>query len=176
MMKEMTIPERVIGSAASPIKTICVKSGFALGPAGSLLKSARPLRIEIEGLRLLSPAQIKDLLNSRRSIEEIKMLIEEEVNPSFIYRGQMIIDREQFWLVDVDYRSEDSGTVLKADLAEVRRGREGFWSSEAAGEVIGRIETKETTEGVGDAAGTLLIREGILSGRYKVHLSTPPGD
>ncbi len=176
MMKEMTIPERVIGSSASPIKTICVKSGFALGPAGSFFKSARPLRIEIEGLRLLSPAQIKDLLNARRSIEEIKMLIEEEANPSFIYRGNMTVDRERFRLVDVDFRSEGSETLLKADLAEVRKGPESIWSSEVVGDVIGRIETKEMAEGVGDAAGTLLIREGNLSGKYKVHLNAPFGD
>ncbi|HOO53108.1 MAG TPA: hypothetical protein PLM24_02395 [Methanothrix sp.] len=167
MMKNVTIPESVMGSSAAPIKTVWVKSGFALGPAGSFFKSARPLRIEIEGMRLLSPAQIKDLLQNRKSIEEIKMLIEEEANPSFIYRGKMKLDGESYRLVDVDLRSMDSETVLKADLAEIRWGREAIWSSEAAGDVVGRIETKE---GIGDARGTLMINQGTLSGRYKVHL------
>jgi hypothetical protein len=173
MMKNMTIPESMMGSSATPMKAVCVKSGFALGPAGSFFKSARPLRIEIEGLRLLSPAQIKDLLQNRKSIEEIKMLIEEEANPSFIYRGKMRLDGKCFRLVDVDFRSWDSETVLKADLAEIREGREGIWSSEAAGGVVGRIETKETKEGVGDARGTLMINQGTLSGRYTVHLDAP---
>ncbi len=170
MMKNMTIPESLMDSSAAPIKTVCVKSGFALGPAGSFFKSARPLRIEIEGLRLLSPAQIKDLLQNRKSIEEIKMLIEEEANPSFIYQGKMRLGRESYRLVDVDFRSWDSETVLRADLAEIRGGREGIWSSEAAGDVLGRIETKETKEGVGDGRGTLMINQGTLSGRYTVHL------
>lgn len=167
MIKNMTIPESLMGSSATPIKTVCVISGFALGPAGSFFKSARPLRIEIEGLRLLSPAQIKDLLQNRKSFEEIKMLIEEESNPSFIYRGKMRLDTESYSLVDVDSRSWDSDTVLKADLAEIRGGREGIWSSETAGDVVGRIETKD---GVGDARGTLMINQGTLSGRYTVHL------
>lgn len=170
MMKNMTIPESMMGSSAAPIKTVLAKSGFALGPAGSFFKSARPLRIEIEGLRLLSPAQIKALLQNRKSIEEIKMLIEEEANPYFLYRGKMRLDGEIYRLVDVDFRSWDSKTVLKANLAEIRGGREGIWSSEAASGVVGRIETKE---GVGDARGTLMINQGTLSGRYTVHLDAP---
>ncbi len=173
MMKEMIIPDSMIGSSAVPIKTVCVKSGFALGPAGSFFKSARPLRIEIEGLRLLSPAQIKDLLHNRKSLEEIKMLIEEETNPSFIYRGTMRLDRESYKLVDVDYRSWDSETVLKADLAEIQGERESIWSSEAAGDVVGSIETKER---FGDSRGTLMINQGTQSGRYTIHLDAPLED
>ena len=104
------------------------------------------------------------------------MLIEEEVNPSFIYRGKMKLDGEHFRLVEVDFRSEDSETILKADLAEVRGGRDGIWSSDARGDVVGRIETKEKVEGVGDSGGTLVIKEGILSGKYTVHLNAPFGD
>lgn len=170
MMKNMTIPESPIGSSMGPIKTVVVKSGFALGPAGSFFKSARPLRIEVEGLRLLSPAQIKDLLQKRRSLEEIKMLIEEEANPSFIYRGKMRLDEELFQLVDVHLRSWDSETVLSADLAEIREGREGVWSSEGAGDVVGHIETKE---GVGYGRGNLVMGQGTQSGRYTIHLETP---
>ncbi len=170
MMKNMTIPESPMGSSAGPIKTVWVKSGFALGPAGSFFKSARPLRIEIEGLRLLSPAQIKDLLQNRKSLEEIKMLIEEEANPSFIYQGKMRLGGELFRLLDVDLRSWDSETVLKADLAEIRGTRDGIWSSEASGDILGRIETKV---GAGSAGGSLVISQGILSGRYTVHLDEP---
>jgi hypothetical protein len=168
MMKDITIPESMMGSSATPMKAVSIKSGFALGPAGSFFKSARPLRIEIEGLRLLSPAQIKDLLHSRRSLEEVKMLIEEEANPTFIYRGRMGLDGEDYRLVDVDFRSWDSEIVLKADLAEAREGREEIWSSETVGDVVGRIETKEGVGGAG--AGTLVINQGTLSGRYTVHL------
>jgi len=166
----MTIPESPIGSSAAPIKTLVVKSGFALGPAGSLFKSARPLRIEVEGLRLLSPTQIKDLLQNRKSLEEIKMLIEEEVNPSFIYRGKMRLDGEFFRLVDVHLRSWDSETVLSADLAEIRGVREGIWSSEGVSDVVGHIETKE---GFGHTGGNLVIDQGALSGRYSIHLDAP---
>lgn len=166
----MTIPESPIGSSAAPIKTFVVKSGFALGPAGSFFKSARPLRIEVEGLRLLSPAQIKDLLQNRKSLEEIKMLIEEEVNPSFIYRGKMRLDGEFFRLVDVHFRSWDSETILSADLAKIRGVREGIWSSEGVSDVVGHIETKE---GSGRSGGNLVIDQGTLSGRYSIYLDAP---
>ncbi len=171
MMKNITISESPIGSNAAPIKTVLVKSGFALGPAGSSSNSARPLRIEIEGLRLLSPAQIRDLLQNRKSLEEIKMLIEEEANPSFIYRGKMRLGGQCFRLVDLDLRSRDSETVLSADLTEIREARDRTWRSEAASDVVGRIETKE---GMGSARGLLVIRQGTLRGRYTVHLDAPP--
>jgi hypothetical protein len=170
MMKNTTIPESPIGSSTVPMKTVLVKSGFALGPAGSFFKSARPLRIEVEGLRLLSPAQIKDLLQNRKSLEEIKILIEEEANPSFIFRGKMRLDGELFRLVDVHLRSLDSGTVLSADLAEIQGGREGIWSSEVGGDVVGHIETKE---GVEYGRGNLVIGQGPLSGRYSIVLDAP---
>jgi hypothetical protein len=173
MTKNMTIPESPIGSSAAPIKTFVVKSGFALGPAGSFFKSARPFRIEVEGLRLLSPAQIKDLLQNRKSLEEIKMLIEEDANPSFIYRGKMGLDGELFQLVDVHLRSWDSETVLSADLTELCEVREEIWSSEGVSDVVGHIETKE---GSGHSGGNLVIDQGTLSGRYSIHLDAPSED
>jgi hypothetical protein len=64
----MTIPEPMIGSSAAPMKAVTVRSGFALGSEGSIFKSARTLRIEIEEMRLRSPAQIKKLPQGRKSI------------------------------------------------------------------------------------------------------------
>lgn len=164
MITNMSIPEPRIGSSSAPMKMVFVKSGFVLGPAGSFLKSARPVRIDIEGMRLLSPAQIKDLLQNRKSLEEIKMLIEEEANPSFIYRGTMSLDGKSYRLADVDFRSRGSEMVLKA---EIRRGCDGVFSSEASGEVMGRIEMKER---VGYIRGNLIITSGNLRGRYVIHL------
>lgn len=69
MMKAMPIPESTIGSSIPAAETVCVKSGFALGPEGSFFRSARPFKIEIEGLRLFSPAAIEDLMQDRRSLE-----------------------------------------------------------------------------------------------------------
>jgi hypothetical protein len=98
------------------MKTVFVKSGFALGPAGSFSKFARPFRIVIEGMRLLSPAQIRNLLHNRKSMEEIKMLIEEEANPSFIYWGTMSLEGKSYRLSDVEIRSRDTETVLRAEI------------------------------------------------------------
>lgn len=173
-MKEMTITESNISPSTIPMKTAFVRSGFAVGPAGSPFQAALPIRMEIEGLRLLSPSQIRELLSSRRSIDEVKMLIEEEANPSFIYWGNLQLEKERFKLSDLCFRTLDSETVLKADLAEVRGG--GIWSSEAKGAVAGRIETRETKVAGWEGGGTLVIREGPKSGRYRVHLEAPSED
>ena len=170
----MTIPGPIIGSFPAPIKTVWVKSGFALGPAEYFFKSARPLRMEIEGLRLLSPAQIRDLLQKRTSIEEVKMLIEEESNPTYIYRGKIQIEKAHFRLIDVDFRCRDDETILKANLADLREGEgdEGFLYTGTRDDFIGEIETRESG---GTGKGYLVINQGIFSGRYTVHLDVPVG-
>jgi hypothetical protein len=167
MMKNMTIPESTIGSSLPPIQTVWVKSGYALGPEGSLFRSARPLRIEIEGVRLLSPAQIRDLLQNRTSLEEVKMLIEEEADPSYIFQGKIMIENYYYSLVDVDLRCRDSEMILKAnlsdDLADLREGDEGVLSPGTEDGFIGHIEMSDCS---GTSKGRLVISQGTLSGRY----------
>jgi hypothetical protein len=147
MMNNIPIPESTIGSSAHPILTVCVKSGYALGPEGSLFRSARPLRIEIEGLRFLSPARIEGLLQNRTSLEEVKTLIEEEADPSYIYRGRIRIGNDYYSLVDVDFRCRDSEMILKANLADdlvnLREGDEGIWSSGTEDNFIGYLDEGE---------------------------------
>jgi hypothetical protein len=167
VMNNMPIPESTIGSSPHPMQTVCVKSGYALGPEGSLFRSARPLRIEIEGLRFLSPARIEGLLQNRSSLEEVKMLIEEEADPSYIYRGRIRIENDYYSLVDVDFRCRDSEMMLKAnladDLADPHEGDEGIWSSGTEDNLIGHIEIRECD---GTYKGHLVISEGRHSGRY----------
>ncbi len=174
MMKDATIPELKIGSSALPRKTSAVKCGLAFGPRGPSLAAALPLKIEIEGLRLLSPTQIRELLTCRRSIEEVKMLIEEEADPTFIYQGDLSLDGKDFRLVDLYYGYQETETVLRANVAEIG-GRGEIRSSEMMGHVVGRIETREKPLGAGgEGLGNLVIKEGALRGRYRIRLDTPP--
>lgn len=174
MMKTMPIPESTIGSSIPGAETVCVKSGFALGPEGSFFRSARPFKIEIEGLRLLSTARIKDLMQEKRSFEEVKMLIEEEADPTYLYRGKIRIANEYYSLKDVDFRCQDSEMVLKANLADDLAGlREGEGGQPDGGVLpsgtedgfIGHIEMRESD---GASKGRLVISQGALSGRYTV--------
>jgi hypothetical protein len=178
MMKEMTVPEDPVGPSPVPMKTLSVRRGFATGPAGSLLKADRPLRIYIEGLRLLTPDQIRDLLLKRRSLEEVKMLIQEEATPTFIYRGKMSLDDETYRLEDVEFRSRGSETVLRVRIAEDVEGVVGVGDSEVEGYVVGRIEIIESvsenvSEGGSDPPGSMVIYRGPLAGRYTLHLDLP---
>jgi hypothetical protein len=79
---------------------------------------------------------------------------------------------EKFQLSDLSFRTLDSETVLRADLAEVRGV--GTWSPAAKGAVAGRIETRETEVGGWKGVGSLLIREGPKRGRYHLRLEAPP--
>lgn len=172
MMKETTFTDSYIAPSTIPMKTALVRSGVALGPVGSPFQAPLPIMMEVEGLRLLSPSQIRELLSSRRSIDEVKMLIEEEANPSFVYWGDLQLGMEKFQLSDLSFRTLDTETVLRADLAEVRGG--GIWSPAAKGAVAGRIETRETGVGGWKGVGSLLIREGPKRGRYRLRLEAPP--
>jgi len=168
MIKTMTIPKtQVVGQSFAPARTISVMRGFAQGPAGSFFKSNHPIMVEIEGLRLLNPSQIEDLLHSRRCLEEVKMLIEEEADPSYIYQGKIRIENYYYSLVDVDLRCRDSEMILKAnlsdDLADLREGDEGVLSPGTEDGFIGHIEMSDCS---GTSKGRLVISQGTLSGRY----------
>ena len=149
----------------APIKSVCTKSGFVLGPAESLLKSARPIRIEIERLRLIIPSQIRELLENEKSLDEIKTFVERDANPSFVYRGKIWLDGMAHSLVELDLAYEGGETVLKADVAEVQ---ENIWF-QGSKNVIGHIKAKEGTLGT---EGELVIDEGPMSGSYKLFLSS----
>lgn len=169
----MIIPEPMIDSSATPIETITVISGFALGPEGSLFKSARTLRIEIEVVRLRSSFQIKKASQERKSIHEADTLIEGEMDPTYVlYRGEIQIEKARYRLVDMDIRRLNSEVVMKAGLADIRDGDERFLHHIKKGNLIGEIETKESG---GTAKGLLVINQGIFSGRYTVRLNTPVG-
>jgi hypothetical protein len=154
MIRILAISEPMIGSSLAPIKTVWV--GFALGPEGSFFRSAHPIRIEIEYLRRLTSAQIKDLPQNRKSCEEVKMLIEE------VYRGEIQIEKARYRLVGVYLRCRDSETILKASLADIRDGDEVFPRRD---NLIGEIETRESG---GTTKGSLVINQGIFSGKYMV--------
>jgi hypothetical protein len=167
----MTIPEPMIDSSAAPMETVTVISGFALGLEGSLFKSARTLRIEIEVVRLRSPSQIKKASQERTSIHEADTLIEGETGPTYVlYQGEIQIEKARYKLVDMDIRRLDSGVVMKAGLADIRDCDESFPLHIKKGNLIGEIETKECG---GTAKGLLVINQGIFSGRYTVRLDTP---
>lgn len=168
MIKTMTIPKTQVGGQSfAPARTISVMRGFAQGPAGSFFKSNHPIMVEIEGLRLLNPSQIEDLLHSRRCLEEVKMLIEEEADPTYICRGNIRIENSYYRLVNVDLSRQESGRTLKADLADPLDRDEGLLYTDAEDDFIGQIEVKEVG---GTANGRLFLSRGIYSGRYAVRL------
>lgn len=169
----MTIPEPMINSSAAPMETVTVISGFALGPEGSLFKSARTLRIEIEVIRPHSPSQIKKAPRERKSIHEADTLIEGKTDPTYVlYRGEIQIEKARYKLVDMDIRRLDSEVVMKAGLADICDDDESFPLHIKKGNLIGEIETKESG---GTAKGHLVINQGIFSGRYTVRLDAPVG-
>jgi len=169
----MTIPEPMIGSSAAPTEAVTVISGFALGPEGSPFKSARTLRIEIEGIRLRSPSRVKKAPQERKGIHEANKLIEEKPDPTCLsYHGEIQIEKAHYRLVDIDIRRLDSEVVMKAGLADIRDGDESFSHHIKKGNLIGEIETKECG---GTAKGHLVINQGIFSGRYTVRLDAPVG-
>ena len=168
MMRNMTRSgSKTKRTSSVPIKSVCTTSGFVLGPDGSLLKSARPIRIEIERLRLIIPSQVRELLENEKSLDEIKAFVERDANPSFIYRGKIWLDGMAHSLVGLDLTYESNETILNADVAEIQ---EDIWF-QGSSSIIGHIKAKE---GVWGTKGELEIDKGPLSGSYKLFLNSTP--
>jgi len=162
MIRNMAHQRSRVGPSPEPMKTVYSKRGSVLGPAGS-----RAIKMEVEKLRLLAPSQIRKLLEDNKSLAEIKAIIEEDENPSFIYRGEIWLDGMGYKLIGIDLACKEDETVLKAELAEFR---EGIWSC-TIGNIVGHIETRENTK---SAEGKLVIDDGLFCGSYTVLLDSLP--
>lgn len=95
-----------------PVEMIVGGGGFALQNNETHL-----LRLNVVRLSPLEPEQIRDLLVSNKSIEEIRDAIKAEEGQS-LYRGNMKLDDVVYPLTNIRVRpSGDNATVVDADLA-----------------------------------------------------------
>jgi len=90
---------------------------------GQALKGneSHKLRLKIEAIMPMQPRQIRDLLSSNKSLEEIRGDIRskgEEAGEK-AFRGSMILDRSMYPLINIAITSDNNNSTITADLANI---------------------------------------------------------
>lgn len=90
---------------------------------GQALKGNEPhdLRLKIEAIMPMQPRQIRDLLSSNKSLDEIRDDIRskgEEAGEKTL-RGSMILDRSMYPLINIAITSDHNNSIITADLADI---------------------------------------------------------
>ena len=79
------------------------------------------LRLKIEAIMPMQPRQIRDLLSSNKSLEEIRVDIRskgEEAGEK-AFRGSMILDRSMYPLINIAITSDNDNSTINADLDDI---------------------------------------------------------
>jgi hypothetical protein len=137
--------------------------GFALKGDESHL-----LRFDVESIRYIEPLNMRMLLASNKSLEEIRQEIEAK-DGNTTYRGSIMLDSEIYPLQSiVASLSGDNITTVDADVAEPRFGE--VHSDETA--IVGHIAVTTYPSDIGSIGkGNLTINYGQYSGSYNVLLN-----
>ena len=135
--------------------------GFALMGDQSYI-----LRVSIESVRPVGPVNIRKLLASNKTLDEVgKEILADEGNVT--YRGHLRLGESTYLLTNVEVTLTRSNLTLNADLNEPLENLATSNSTEA----VGRITVNTTSyEGELKSQGKLIIAKGQLIGSYRVLL------
>lgn len=135
--------------------------GFALKGDQSYI-----LRISIESVRPVEPINVRKLLASNKTIDEVgKEILSEE--GKLTYRGHLKLGESTYWMTNVEVGLDQNNISLKAELNEPLGNPDSVNSAETAGRI-----TVNTTGNEGElkGQGSLIITKGRLIGNYQVLL------
>jgi hypothetical protein len=81
------------------------------------------LRLKIEAIMPMQPRQIRDLLSSNKSLEEIRGDIRRKGEDAGekAFRGSMVLDRSMYPLINIAITSDNDNSTINADLADIAR-------------------------------------------------------
>lgn len=151
-----------------PVEVLYSGHGFALRDNESHL-----LRLNVEAIMPLKLGQIRGLLASNKSLEEIWDDIRGKGDDMSekTYRGSMILDRSIYPLINIAVSaSSDNSTTLKADLADL-----GSLSAANGTAILGSISVIiSPSDGGVIGKGELHIEQSQLAARYSLLLDMEP--
>lgn len=135
--------------------------GFALKGDQSYI-----LRVSIESVRPVGPVDVRKLLASNKTLEEIgREILVEEGNAT--YRGHLRLGDSNYWLTNIEVKLARSNLTLNADLNEPLENHAASNSTDN----VGRITVNTTSyESERKGQGKLVIFKGQLIGSYQVLL------
>lgn len=109
--------------------------GFALKGDQSYI-----LRVSIESVRPVGPLNVRKLLASNKTLEEVgKEILAEEGNAT--YRGHLRLGESTYWLTNVEVKLARSNLTLSADINEPLENPAANNSTET----VGRITVNTTS-------------------------------
>lgn len=95
------------------------------GGHGQALKGneSHQLRLKVEAIVPMQPGQIRDLLSSNKSLEEIRDDIRRkgEQAGEKAFRGSLILDRSMYPLENIAVTSSENASIITADLVDLDR-------------------------------------------------------
>ena len=162
---EMMPPQNAGFPMGVPVEVLFSGHGFAI-----LGNESHILRLKVEAIMPLEPCQIKGLLASNKSLEEIRDDIRAKEGEKTV-RGSLILDRSIYPLINIAVSSSgNNSTALKADLADL--GRLSPANNTA---ILGSLSAViAPSDGGMIGRGDLCIDQGPLAASYSLLLDMEP--
>jgi hypothetical protein len=159
-------PREPMPDPASGALTEIFNSGRGFALRGN---ESHSLRFDVESIRYIEPMNMRMLLASNRSLEEIRQEIEAK-DGNITYRGRIMLDSGIYPLQGITVGlSGDNITTVDADVAEPSFGETN--GNEAM--IIGHITVTTYPSNIGSVGkGSLTLNFGQYSGSYDVLLNT----
>ncbi len=172
--RERTNPEKAYGMMPNqnaglpmgvPVDVVYSGHGFALRANESHI-----LRLKVEDILPLEPGQIRGLLASNKSLEEIRDDIQ-AIEGEETYRGSVILDHSIYPLIEiVAIPASNNTTTIKADLADL-----DLLSAGNGNATLGNISVRVSpSDGGMICRGELNLDLGPHAGNYSVLLDMEP--
>jgi len=162
---EMMPPQNAGFPMGVPVEVLFSGHGFALVDNESHI-----LRLKVESIMPLEPDQIKGLLSSNKSLEEIRDDIRAKEGEK-TNRGSMILDRSIYPLINIVISPfGNNSTALTADLAD-----SGLLSTANDTQILGSISMIiAPSDGGMIGKGELRIEKGLPAARYSLLIDMEP--
>jgi hypothetical protein len=148
-----------------PVDVVYSGQGFALRGNESHI-----LRLKVEAILPLEPGQIRGLLASNKTLEEIRDDIRAKEGLE-TYRGSVLLDRSIYPLIEIESNpAGDNTTTIEADLADL-----DLMSADNGTAILGSISvTVSPSDGGMIGRGELDLVRGPQAGKYSVLLDMEP--
>ena len=148
-----------------PIEILQSGRGFALKE-----NESHVLRLNVETLLPLDPTQIRMLLASNKSLDEIRKDIRAKEGEA-TYRGSLMLDRSIYPLINIAVSpSSNNSTAVRADLADF-----SIESAESEPAIVGSVFVIiAPSNGSMVGKGELDLNQSLQSERYAILLDMQP--
>jgi hypothetical protein len=129
---------------------------------------SHPLFVSIQRIRHIDPMKIRSLMNTNKSLEELKAAIDEQ-NPEIIYDGDIKLRDRSYQLMNVNVTKLQTGQEIEADLTGSRDAKHDGLNP-VKGHIVFIIPGSKAAEA---SRGELAMNADGLSGIYQVLLGAP---